>query len=296
MKTLSILNSLVVATTLLLAATSCGAPAPRAEDNGPKQLNISILLDLSDRISPTAHPATPSHMQRDTAIIGQITRLFKEDMNERGAYEANGRIQVLMSPPPSIANINSLQDELQVSLAKMDNKQKKDTYTDISDNFATALEEIYTETNNQSRWTGSDIWRFFKNDVKDLCIARDTNYRNILVILTDGYIYDKNTTQRVGSRVQHLTPTTIGKYRGTNDPISAMENDDFGLMPATNGLDNLEVLVLEVTPENNNQKDELILKYCIDKWLKEMEVSRWAVHTTDLPANTSRRIETFLNN
>ena len=295
MKTLSILNSLVVAATLLLAATSCGAPAPRAEDNGPKQLNISILLDLSDRISPTAHPATPSHMQRDTAIVGQIIRLFKEDMNERGAFDANGRLQVLMSPPPGIANINSLQSELQVNLAKMDNKQKKDTYIGISGNFATALEEIYTETNNQSRWTGSDIWRFFKNDVKDLCIDRDTNYHNILVILTDGYIYDKNTTQRVGSRVQQLTRGTIGKYRSSSDPIADMERDDFGLMPATNGLDNLEVLVLEVTPENNSQKDELILKYCLDKWLKEMGVSRWAVHTTDLPANTSRRIASFIN-
>lgn len=269
---------------------------PKVEDNGPKQLNISILLDLSDRISPDKHPATPEHMQRDTAIVGKIVRLFKDDMNARGAYDANGRIQVLMSPPPSIANINSLQDQLQVNLARMDNKQKKSTYTDISGNFATALKEIYTETNNQSRWTGSDIWRFFKNDVKDLCIDSDTNYRNILVILTDGYIYDKNTTQRAGSRVQHLTTSTIGKYRSTNDPVSAMEDDDFGLMPATSGLDNLEVLVLEITPENNNQKDELILKYCIDRWLKEMGVVRWAVHTTDLPANTSRRIESFLKN
>ena len=38
----------------------------------PKQLNITVLLDLSDRISPDVHPATPSHVERDTAIIMEM--------------------------------------------------------------------------------------------------------------------------------------------------------------------------------------------------------------------------------
>lgn len=292
MKTSSF-SKFAIAFATLCTISSC-ITEPRTEEKAPKQLNISILLDLSDRISPKHSPATPSHMERDTAIVGQIIRLFKTDMNKRGAYDAKGRLQVLMSPPPRISNINSLQEKLQINLAKMDNKQKKDTYTDIQGDISTALTEIYTETNRQSRWTGSDIWRFFQNDVEDLCIARDTNYRNILVILTDGYIFDEKTNLRSGSRVQCLSRQYLTKYRAAADPLAAIDNDDFGLIPANKNLGRLEVLFLEITPENNDQKDEAILKYCLDKWMKEMGISRWSIYTTDLPANTSRRIEDFI--
>lgn len=283
---------------ILLALLFAGCKPTSVNENTeePKQLNISILLDLSDRISPSVHPASPTHQERDLAIINGIVEFFKKDMEDRGAFDANGRIQVFMEPAPAIPNIDQLQSHLIVDCSKMDVKQKKEIYDNITTDFSETLQEIYMQTIAGNKFPGSDIWRFFQNKAKDYCIARDTIYRNVLVILTDGYIYDPTTAQKAGNRVQSLIGKTIGKYRQSADPIAAMQSDDFGLIvPQGICLDNLEVLVLEVAPEKNSQKDEQILGYCLDKWLKEMGVSHHAVYMTDLPANTSRRIEQFFD-
>ena len=287
---------IVIVVIVMSIFTGCNNNPYESDTNTPKQLNISILLDLSDRISPTIHPATPSHKDRDLTIINNIVEYFKHDMGERGTFDANGRIQVFMEPAPTIPNIDQLQRQLSVDCSKMDVKQKKEVYDELSEIFSCALNEIYTQTIENSKFPGSDIWRFFQNKVNDYCISKDTNYRNILIILTDGYIYDEMTTQKIGTRVQNLTVSTIGKYRNSPDPVSAIQSDDFGLLvPQNVNVTGLEVLVLEVAPENNSQKDEQILTFCIEKWLKEMGIEHQAVYTSDLPANTLHRVERFLD-
>ena len=76
---------------------------------------------------------------------------------------------------------------------KLENKGRKEVYDSITDLYSKNLENIYQETIETSAWEGSDIWRFFKDDVKDFCIEKDTTYRNILIILTDGYLYHKQS-------------------------------------------------------------------------------------------------------
>ena len=287
---------IVTALLCAFALQSCKSNQTTDNTNEPKQLNISILLDLSDRISPSKHPvANPPHQDRDLAIINSILEYFKKDMEERGTFDANGRIQIFMEPAPAIPGINDLQRQLSIDCSKLDVKQKKELYDGIGNTFNNTLSEIYKQTIAYNKFPGSDIWRFFQNKAKDYCVARDSNYRNILIVLTDGYIYDPNTTRRVDNRVQNLTYNTIAKYRAVQDPLAAIQSDDFGLLvPQNVDLHDLEVIVLEVSPENNNQKDEQILTYCIDKWLEEMGVKRHRVYTTDLPANIEKRIGLFL--
>lgn len=283
-------------TGLALLQSGCGPDPKTEEDDGPKQLNISILLDLSDRIDSVKHPSSPSHVSRDLTIVNHIAGLFRTEMDRLGAFDANGKIQVFFLPPPPIANIDNLQNNLKVNLSNMDVQQKKTAYDNILSDFQSSLEEIYSETIKHKKYTtGSDIWRFFKNDVVNYCIDKDTNYRNILVIITDGYIYDAATMEKNGNRVTNLTVGRFGKYRNCPDPIAAIKKDDFGLMVPRSDLQNLEVLILEVSPENNSLKDEDILTYCLDHWMDEMGVSRHAVYKTDLPSNTAKRIDNFFD-
>ena len=53
-----------------------------------KQLNITILLDLSDRIEPTKYPANPQHFERDISIVNYFTEYFKKDMERRGVFKS----------------------------------------------------------------------------------------------------------------------------------------------------------------------------------------------------------------
>ena len=114
---------------------------PKTTKPQPKQLNITVLLDLSDRISPTIHPATPEHAERDKAIMQELITIFKKEMEDIGRYNAKGKFQVLMEPAPKIANIENLQKELVVDCSQMkDVQQKKELYDNMENIFKSVVE------------------------------------------------------------------------------------------------------------------------------------------------------------
>ena len=272
-------------------ARETGVPAPPIEKT---QLNISILLDLSDRISPSKYPAAPEHYQRDLENIKTITEFFRSNMQSLGAYKAKGKIRVFFSPPPTNPEINSIANKLNVDCSKMDNKGRKEVYDSITDLFTQNLEEIYKQTINTSAWEGSDIWRFFKNDAKDFCIDNDSSYRNILIILTDGYLYHKDSQYNNKNRTSYILSNNLNPYRKSNWK-DFIEQKDFGIMTERNDLEDLEVLVLEINAENSKYKiDEDIISFLWKKWFEEMNISHSEIYRSDLPANTKKRIENFL--
>lgn len=276
----------------MLVSFSCNNNKSETEVKQEMQLNISILLDLSDRISPTINPSAKTN---DIENIKSITEFFKSEMKRLNAYNAKGKIRVFFAPPPSNPEVNSIVKILNIDCSKMDNKARKVIYDSLTERYSNNLEKIYDETIASSSWIGSDIWRFFKDDVKDYCIENDPNYRNILILLTDGYIYHEHSQYNYEKRFSYLLNNNIAGYR-KNNWKQLIDNNDFGIMTERDDLNNLEVLVLEVKAERaNNAIDEDILPYVLKKWFKEMNVSRFEVYRSDLPANTKNRIDKFLN-
>ncbi|HEX7845234.1 MAG TPA: hypothetical protein VF476_05480 [Chitinophagaceae bacterium] len=273
--------------------------------NTSRQLNINILWDLSDRIDPVTNPASPQHHERDIEIIKTITSFFKKDMEKRGAYKAKGRIKVFFTPPPENARINTIAANLTCDLSSYmgdgANKKKKEMYDSIESRFSRSANEIYQLTvannKNKKQWDGSDIWRFFKNDVKDYCIDPSGNYRNILVILTDGYIFHKDSREKQGNRTAYILPEILKPFRNNSGWQNTFLKGDYGLISTRKDLQNLEVLVLEITPSKEYKNDEDILKAYLGKWFEEMGIpkSDYACYNTDLPEYTRKKIESFLN-
>jgi hypothetical protein len=282
---------------LILLGCQSENSGSRNDDTGKKpQLNITILLDLSDRISPSVHPVIPEHSERDLDIIRTFAEYMTEDMKERGTFSANGTIKVIFSPYPKDPEINILAQKLNVDLQKMDNKQKKYVYDNIVKTFPENAQKIYNTTIEDGNWIGSDIWRFFKNDVKDYCVSSDPNYRNILVILTDGYIYHPNSKDQLENKYAYILSNLFTKYNLRNNQNWEQEIDQksFGLIASRSDLQDLEVLVLEVSPSADHKNDEDIIKKVLSNWFSEMNVKRFEIYNTDLPEYTKTRILRFL--
>jgi hypothetical protein len=285
---------------------SCGSESNDKSTNGeeqssntveqPDQLNITLLLDLSDRIDTKKYPEKPEHFERDIAIVKYFSELFVKDMEKRGTFMAKGKMKVIFSPKPQDPNVNLLAEKLSVDLSVMDSKQKKEVHDNLINNFTESITKIYNGTLSESKWIGSDIWRFFKNDVKDYCVESKPNYRNILVVLTDGYIYHQDSKDQNGNRYAYLLPNIISKYNLRKNPNweQELEKQDFGLISKRNDLENLEILVLEISPSPNYKNDEDIIKSILSKWFKEMNVKRFGIYNSDLPEYTKQRINDFI--
>lgn len=258
-----------------------------------KQLNISILLDLSDRISPKINPDA---QKNDIESIKIITEFFKSNMTDLGAYKSKGKIKIFFSPPPANTDINSIVSKLIIDCSKMDNKGRKEVFDSITELYVRNLVGIYQQTIATSDWAGSDIWRFFKDDVKDFCIEKDTNYRNVLIILTDGYLYHEQSKFNNKNRFSYLLGSSnLNPYRNQNWE-QLIEQNDFGIKTEREDLSDIEVLVLEIKAENKSNKiDEDILRFLWKKWFKEMKVSHYDAYPSNEPAYTKTRIGNFLN-
>lgn len=284
---------------LVVILCSCASETTKNEETdnssnplNKEQLNITILLDLSDRV---AQPLQPSQNDRDISIVSGIVEIFKSNMETKGAFKAKDKLKILFTPAPDDASINNIANTLTVDLSKMENKQKKDVFDNITTDFTNGLSEIYKLTLNSKNWIGSDIWRFFKYDARELCIDQDKSYRNILVIVTDGYIYHKQSTDRQKNRTAFLTGTFLQSegLRNNQNWKDKFDNQDYGFINSGQTYENLDILVLEVNPSSSHKNDEDIIRAYLNKWFTEMKVNHFEIFNTDLPVNTKNKIVRF---
>jgi hypothetical protein len=230
--------------------------------------------------------------------VNYFTEIFKKDMEQKGAFMANGKMKVIFSPRPNDEEINKIAFELSVDLSKTTNtKEKKQVFDNMSINFKENLERIYSKTIETKNYPGSDVWRFFKNDVADFAISDDENYRNILVILTDGYLFHEGSKDKEANRSMALLPRDVKNYglRASNWK-QKFEEGDYGYITTRDDLNNLDVLVLEISPSPQDKDDEDVIKAYLQKWFNEMNVNKFELYNSDLPQYTKTRIDKFINN
>lgn len=248
----------------------------------PQNLNISFLLDLSDRISPKKYPSTTMpYYQRDVEYINSIKKAFINHIKQKKIMQLKDQMQVFFDPAPEDPLVNKLSQQLKVSFDKTTSKENIKSVDKI---FSSIPLQIYQSAIKDDKYVGSDIWRFFKNKVKDYCIK--DNQRNILVIITDGYMFHEDSKITDKNKTSFLTPALIKtKKLNSSNYKSVIDQGKMGFIPATNGLQNLEVVVLGINPAKGNPYEgEVINQYWLE-WLRSMGVKTINIKTADLPSD-----------
>lgn len=294
------IESMVWAVLILTCIVSCGSDSGKNEsvEKAGMHWNISVMADLSNRIDTARHPLQPPQVERDLAAVAHFIRLFKSHIQSpgKGTFNSKDKFRVLFHPLPDIENIESMVRYLTVDLEKMDPGEKKKTFRDMDDRILSTLRRIYEQAQRQARFEGSDIWGFMKEDVMTKCVEPDSAYRNVLVILTDGYLYWKHDIRQQGNRYNYIERGQPHLTRFRNNGLLEKEFDskDYGFMALPHDLSRLEVLVLELDHPKKTPQDYDILKRYWAKWLTEMQVKKMLLTKTDLPVHTERIITQFM--
>lgn len=239
-------------------------------------LNISIYLDLSDRIKPDGTNKL-SQKDADIAIVEYLTNQIKERAVKMKILPCKDRIKVFFYPQPEDSKIALLSEKLELDLGEIPHGDKKRVLKTFGDEFKNSLEQIYSSTIATSNWIGSDIWGFFNKPIDNYCIK--DGYRNILVVLTDGYIYYAPDKRSNGSAHNFILQSTL------HDPNSS-------LIPGSKELSNLEVLMLELNPVPHADLPKM--EQVIADWLKAMGIQKSYVGEKDVISNTKMILQNFL--
>lgn len=270
---------MLFAVVMMVACGSKGTNGNNQKDNTQtnntiKPLNISIYLDLSDRLE---RQMTPSQKDRDIEIVNYMTEILKNHAVAQKILPSKDRIKVFFYPAPNDSKIDLLSRDLEMDLSKAQPAEKKKLLLEFQEKFTTSLSKIYDATLVGKNWIGSDIWGFFKKQIDTYCIREDA--RNIIVILTDGYLFYAPNKLKEGDNYSYILPQTLA-------------NPNSGLIVSRKGLDNIEVLMLEINPFDPKHQDHM--ENILQEWLKGMGIQKMYVGETDQPSNTKLIIDKFM--
>lgn len=261
--------------------TACGGDNGSGDNDGrktdtPAPLNLSVFVDLSDRITKIKDEMTQA--EKDEQIINGLADEFIKKQKREGFQKSNDVFQIVFYPAP--AGSQNLADELSLALKHIKGPTKKKALLDFQANHSAYIKQLYDNALQSQDYFGSDIWGFFAKDkVGDLY---RNGYRNVLVILSDGYVFDKNNKIKEGNNYSYILPQTLS-------------TDGTGLIPCKISNSDLEIYFIECNA--NPQTDYPKMKSILDKWFKDMGITVVDIQDTDIPANTLKHLKNriFLN-
>lgn len=275
-------------------------PGPR------KDLNITLFIDLSDRISPTFSPnPTMDFWKRDLGYIQLITEAFETHLLNKRINQISDNIKVVVHPIPNyIKNVDQIISELNIKFDRTNSTL--DRICSISDVYTKNLEFIYRTTLDQkepqakkgvSNYIGSDIYDFFKNKVNYYSVI--PGKRNILFIITDGYMYMSGKNQRIGNKTNYLLSTSLTQWGFDQNNYKKKLQEGYGFLVPDVNLEDLEIFVLGLDPKRSWEEDVLN-----DYWwnfFNGMKVKNFQVkgnykflRKADLPNELDEMIKSFI--
>lgn len=257
-----------------------------------ENLNISVLIDLSDRIDTLKHPnPTMEYYVRDVGYINSISEAFMAHVNSKKIKQINDKIQVYFDPAPLNPKINSISNGLKFELTK--DNVSTELLSTIKESYSLSPLKLYQLAIEDNNYVGADTWKFFQNKINDYCI--DEIHRNIVIILTDGYIYFDNSLMKEKNRTSFVTSKSI-RDNNLNGPdwSEKLIGNDLGFIVANEDLSDLEILVLGINPDSRNPYEEKIITAYWTKWFEEMKVKRYDIKTAELPTDMDRIIKNFI--
>ena len=286
---------------LFASCTNSNSPTPENHEKNlnAASLNITVFLDLSDRIDTLKYPGKPQQYQKDISDIACIVDVFKQKLEHKKIYDLNDKLRVLFHPLPVDDSIATIASRLSIDLAGQDRTEILEIYHNIDELFLSNCDQLYSIVRNysgqQERFPGSNIWRFIK-DNRDQFVNDDTTFRNILFIITDGYMYYDTDHLQDGKRYNFIERESshLKRFRDPQQLETNFEKDDYGFIPVQQDLSNLEIYVIEVSPDQAYPRDYDILKRYWEKWFDEMNVKKYRFIESNLPSITQRRIVTLM--
>ena len=230
-----------------------------------KPLNLIVIIDTSNRVSPQLYP---KQRQRDISILKEVVDEFevlaKVYLSRRRPYPHRLTFVV-----PQQQNVEPMPRDL-VKRLKIPNPRSRPNYPDFirqKKALVAAIDELYDLAENQ--YTGSDIWDWFKYRAERYF---SEEHDNRIICLSDGYL---NFDEDIEKTRLPRTYMCIPELRDA-DNYKQRIREDKGLLPIGKDFSRFDVkfYMLEIRPRHPN--DYEILKCYWQTWFNAM-----GIETTD---------------
>ena len=258
-------NSIKNLAILTIAILSIFSKPSYAQDFVGKS-NYVVIIDLSDRI------LTTNQDRLDIASINNVYKRFSSDVRNQLIIKSSAKFSIHILPQSgSKLNAEYYNELLTIDMHMYSMKDKRKALDAFSKKLNSTLIQLYNDAKfsaNKSDYNGVDIWKYFNESLR---YYLPDNYKNTVVILSDGY-FDFESNFNVKSSDHRYTSTKFMRnLKNSNWKIKAAKLD-YGLMNINQMFNNTQIIVLGINPKNQSLDEREKLHYFWKKWLSEMNV------------------------
>lgn len=265
---------------------------PGKKDPPAEQLHLTVAVDLSDRIDPDKHPLQVS---QDIAAVTAALEVFRTTVEEKLYIGSQDRFAVEVAPQKGNPRTFHYLDRLSMDMKEIPINRRRQVFDSLAGDVRAYLDTLYDEATRLERYWGADLWQYFAEHRVDTVSTTGVPVRNVLIILTDGYLIAENNLHREGCRSNYLNSELLDRFREKPGWKKEFEEQDCGFLPVGQSLEGLEVLVIGLKPRSYFNEAAIIRAFW-SKWMEEMRVDRFAMYPScESPAQCKTRVERFLN-
>lgn len=261
-----------------------------------EHFNITIASDLSNRLNDKKYPKAVSDVEIISVLANNIYPTIlthKRSMNQKDQF----RIDFINKQQISVYKVNTMLMEINFNKFKTQAERIKylrKSYQNDKLNFVKEFARIHESAKDES--FGSDIWTYLQQGINNFSVIKDVSkgnimnkHRNILILLTDGYIetrYKNPGYELTGKRINEFRNEYL-KSGDKNIESFFKRNQKYKINYLSNPLlQDLEILVLELYDRTETTSgatvhptDLEIIKLIWHDWLVSSNAKRVELHS-----------------
>ena len=254
----------------ILVLWGCSSRKADEKANAVKPLNLLVLLDLSDRL------LTPGQVTRDTQLLRHIYHGFENRVRRQFFINSKDRLQLLVAPQRSLPGvIERIEGKLRIYMPEVPIKERASYLRKQEATFFQQVDSLYTRAlgnRNASSFSGSDIWKFFDQYLRNYLVL-DTGTNNQVIVLTDGYFDFESLKDKKQTGCRYSYSEAIMRQARTGKTVYQQLFDSCGLLPVALNRPNVSVLVAEISPKNAYEQEAQLLEALWQSWIKTMRIA-----------------------
>lgn len=251
-----------------------------------KPVNIIIIVDTSDRVSKVKNPL---QVEKDIKITKNIVNIFEEKFVRPNLYiGSKDRLALAIPEQPNVPPIQQQTlENLKIWPTPKQRAGGAPEFKKMKTKLLSTIEELYQSIDKQVEFTGSDIWKWFR-DSAGVYLKPDTH--NYIICLSDGYLDFNNDIQKdrskVGNKTNYIPYYQVKKFRDMPNWKQKFHAEGHGLLEIGKDFSNYNVKFLMVEITHRHMLDLEIVKEYWQTWLKSMGI----VDSQFLPAQDDPQV------
>ena len=252
----------IIFTLFFLWIGGCTDPPPKPSP--PKPVNIIVILDTSDRISKEKNP---DQAEKDIQLAAGIISIFEEEFVRPELYIGYPHRLAFVVPDQSGT------DPIPLNITK-DTGGGAPQFKKMKKELIERIKGLYQDVNGQVKFTGSDIWDWFRKSAEARLQKGALNY---IICISDGYLdFDADIQKNRPKRGNKTTFMQVAKFRNDPNWEKKFDSEKHGLLVTedfTNFKDyNVKLLMIEIKLRPNYMLDRPIIEKYWRTWLASMGI------------------------